>query len=194
MHHPNPEELKKLLGVIDRQAPFGERDFAWIILALHTGLRVGELVSLNVGQVVNVDGQPRKAFVVPGTTAKYNENRLIPLNETARKAVATLVAFNRKRGFSVDPTAPLLVNRKHQRISARAARYALEKYCKRADLDVSISPHSLRHGFACALIGKSSTRVTQAALGHVKLTSTAKYTHVMPGELQAGLSSLGRRG
>ena len=137
MYHPSPEELKRLLGVIDPRTPFGERDLAWIILALHTGLRVSELVGLNVGHVLNTDGQPRKAFVLPGPLAKGKKSRLIPLNETARKAVATLVAFNRKRGFSVAPTAPLLVNRKHKRISARAARYVLEKYRDQADLDVA---------------------------------------------------------
>ena len=194
MYHPNPEELKKLLGVIDSKTPFGERDFAWIILALHTGLRVSELVGLNIGHVVNVEGQPRKAFVVPGPIAKGKKSRLVPLNETARKAVATLVAFNRKRGFSVEPTAPLLVNRKHKRISARAARYVLEKYRGQADLDVPISPHSLRHVFGTAMIEKTNARVTQVALGHQRLSSTARYTHVKRDELESGLATLGRRG
>ena len=194
MYHPNPEELKKLLGVIDPKTPFGERDFAWIILVLHTGLRVSELVGLNIGHVLNLEGQPRKAFVVPGPIAKGKKSRLLPLNETARKAVATLVAFNRKRGFSVVPTAPLLVNRKHKRLSARAARYVLEKYRGQADLDVPISPHSLRHCFATAMLQKTNTRVTQRALGHQRLSSTARYTHVEQGEVESGVAALGHRG
>lgn len=194
MYHPSPEELKKLLAVINPKSPFGERDFAWIIFALHTGLRVSELVGLNVGHVFNKEGQPRKSLVVPGPIAKGKKSRLIPLNQTARKAISVLVAFNRKRGFSIEPDAPLLVNRKHKRLSARAARYVLEKYRDQADLDVPISPHSLRHCFGTAMMEKTSARVTQCALGHARLSTTARYTHVRQGELEAGLGTLGRRG
>ena len=191
MYHPNRAELQNLILAINPRSPFGERDRAWVILALHTGLRVSELVGLNVGHLVNVEGQPRKAFVVPGPLAKGKKGRLIPLNSSARKAVAALVAFNRKRGFSVDQKAPILQNRKHRRLTARAARYALQKYRDQADLDQPVTPHSLRHSFGTSLLAKTNNvRVVQAALGHRRLSTTAVYTHVEPGELVQAFYSL----
>ena len=87
------EESDKLLSVIDRRDPFGERDHAMLVLALHTGLRVSELTGLDVNDVAfrNV---PRQALYVRPEVAKGNRERLIPLNNAARDAVRRLLRFN----------------------------------------------------------------------------------------------------
>lgn len=142
MYHPDPEELRRLIGAINPQSPFGQRDLGWIILCLHTGLRVAELVALNVGQVVDDAGDPRRQLHLPGPICKGKRGRVVPLNATAQKAIRNLLEFKRKRGFSITPGSPLLVNRKHRRLPARAARYVLEKYHEKP---VSTPPSAPTH-------------------------------------------------
>ncbi len=81
----NPNQLQLLLQSVNRRAPFGERDYWLIVLLAHTGLRVAELVSLDVGQVFHA-GQPRQVLFLTSDQAKGARSRAIPLNQSARQA------------------------------------------------------------------------------------------------------------
>lgn len=154
------EDARKLVQVISPRSPFGTRDRGILILLMHTGLRVSELCSINVGQVWHSKGRPRRRLQVKGKGSRF---RVIELNQTAQKAIRVLINFNEQRGFSTEPTSPLLVNRKHKRLGRRAVHYLSREA---ADLDTPVSPHSARHAFATVLIEKSvPTRVVQDLLG-----------------------------
>ena len=185
-----PEELTQLLAVIDRRAPFGVRDHAMLLLSAHTGLRVSELVGLNHHDVVHA-GQPRDVLFVRNAIAKGRHHRTVPLNAAARHAVAQLLAFNQRRGFSVAPQAPLLVTRKHERLSDRAVQRLVKALREQVGLAVPATPHSLRHLFASRIASTTGNlRVVQQLIGHKRLSSTEVYLHPTRDELAAAVQRL----
>ena len=182
-----PSQEQQLLSAIRPGEPFGPRDRALIVLALHTGLRSHELCGLNVGHVMTWDGFPRQWVEVVG---KGGHQRQVPLNAAARQAVVDLVHFNRSRGFAVAGESPLLVTRAHRRLPTRSLRDLIQRYRERADLDIRCSPHTFRHTMASRLATCASLPVVQAALGHKRLSSTQVYTHTTPAQLAAGVERL----
>ena len=186
----DPREIHQLLAGLDPRTPFGARDRAMLLLVLHTGLRVSELTGLDVAHVA-WQGRPRQALDLPAALAKGRRARIIPFNDTARQAVADLLAFNRARGFSVASEAPLLVNRFHQRLSTRYVQRLMEALRHRVGLDVSATPHTLRHTFASHVARRHrNLRAVQALLGHRRLGTVEIYTHVDREELEAAVRTL----
>lgn len=182
-----PSQEHQLLAVIRPGEPFGPRDKALILFALHTGLRSHELCALNVGDVLTWDGFPRQWVEVVG---KGSRQRQVPLNAVARQAVIDLVHFNRSRGFAVAGESPLLVTKRHGRLPTRSLRDIIQRYRERADLDVRCSPHTFRHSFASRLAAQASLPVVKEVLGHKRLSSTQVYTHTTPVQLAAGVERL----
>ncbi len=191
-----PQE-DQLLGVVNPRSPFGYRDEAMIRFTLQTGLRVSELVGLTVFHVCCRQPQGPHRMVRHslelGELAKGGRNRTVPLTAEARQAVAQILAFNKARGFSVAPEAPLFPNRKHQAMSARAAQRMLAGYRERAELDVKATPHTLRHTMASRMIDHDvPTHRVQIALGHRRLSSTQRYLHSSPEQLAAAMARISR--
>lgn len=188
-----PAEALQLLAAVDLTDPFGVRDRAVLVLCLHTGLRVAELVALDCGNVVTDDGAPRQAMHLVQT--KGGRPRTVPLNVTAREAVATIVAFNRRRGFSTAPPAPLLATRKHERVTVRSVQRLVKALRERAQLDVPATVHSLRHSFATNVLScNTNLRVVQQLLGHRRLSTVEVYTHPTRQDLQQAVERLEREG
>lgn len=186
----NESEAGRLLAAISTDDIFGPRDRAMLMLVLHTGLRVAELCGLDIHHVA-LDGQPRQALHLPSALAKGGHERTIPLNDVARRAVAAILGFNARYGFSTAPTAPLLVTRKHQRITVRSVQRLVAQLRERAGLDVPATPHSFRHCFATELMRASSNlRIVQKALGHKRLQVTQVYTHPTNDDLAAAVAAL----
>ena len=178
MRIPSHSETRRLLAAIDPRDPFAERDQVMLILAMNTGLRVSELVGLDIGHVAH-QGVPRQALHLPRSITKGERERTIPLNEPARQAIQVLLAFNRKRGFSVAPDAPVFVTRKHQRVSVRLVQRLVQHLREVAGLDVPLTPHTLRHGFATDIMhATGNLRVVQQLLGHRRLATVEIYAHV----------------
>lgn len=182
-----PPIADQLLASIPPRSPFGARDHALIIFALHTGLRSHELCALDVAHVMTWDGFPRQWLEVVG---KGGHHRQVPLNAAARAAIIDLVHFNRARGFAVAGESPLLVTRCHRRLPTRSLRAIIQGYRERADLDIRCSPHTFRHTFASRLASCAPLPVVQVALGHKRLSSTQVYTHTTPASLAAGVARL----
>lgn len=178
---------QQLLSVIDDQQPFGARDRALILLALHTGLRSRELCSLNVQDVLTWDGFPRQWVEVVG---KGNRRRCLPLNTRARQCILDLVDFNRRRGLPVAGESPLLQTRSHKRLPTRSLRALVQRYRERADLDVRCSPHTFRHTMASRLASRAPLPAVQTILGHRRLSSTQIYTHTTPQQLAQAMACL----
>jgi integrase/recombinase XerD len=133
------DQVRRLLAVISPKTAFGYRDRAMLILALHTGLRVSALSGLPVAHVSH-KGQPHQWLPVDRELGKGRKERQVPLNEFAQKAVLAILAFNAKRGFSVEPAAPLLVNRQHEHLNVRAIQRLVQQYREMAGLDIAATP------------------------------------------------------
>lgn len=181
------EQVAQLLAVIPLRSPFGSRDHAMIRLALFTGLRVSELVGLDVGLVADGDGHPRLYLDLPAGLAKCRRSRQINLSDEARQAIADLLAFLVARGFSVAPDQPLLQNRHHQRLPVRTVQGLVQRYREMADLAIRATPHALRHSFASESARRAPIRAVQLLLGHRSLETTQIYLHTQPEDLWAAV-------
>jgi site-specific recombinase XerD len=173
----NELQSYRLMGAINLRSPFGPRDLCLLKLALNTGLRVSELSLLDVEHVSRA-GVAREILDLPPAITKFHRSRQIPLNAAARRVISELLAFNQARGFSVAPDAPLFQNRKHRRFSVRSIQLLVEHYRELAELDIKVTPHSLRHKFATDVLrAKGNVRVAQKLLGHRDIRTTELYLH-----------------
>jgi site-specific recombinase XerD len=184
--------VRQLLGAIDTRAPFGPRDFFMLVFALHTGLRISEWCGLVVGDVAE-NGVPRRWLYVSKEIAKFSKARWVPLNRVAQKAVARVLAFNRKRGFSVSADAPLWPDKYHQPLGPRAVQYMVAALRKKAGIPAPVTPHVLRHTFASRVLERSGNlRQVQELLGHENLRSVECYTALPPSELEKATNAIAR--
>lgn len=161
------EESTELLHVVKNS----RRDYAILTLFLNCGMRLAELVSLNICDIKN-------EYVV--ITGKGNKQRTIHLNQSCRIAVDDYITHERPTEGLKDPEA-LFISRNKSRISRRAVQNLVEKYLKLAGLDAKhLSTHKLRHTAATLMHrhGHVDIRVLQEILGHENLGTTQIYTHV----------------
>jgi integrase/recombinase XerC len=166
-------EVEALLAAPDTTIPQGQRDRAILEVLYASGLRVSELVSLNLSNVDLRHGELR----VWGKGAK---ERVALLGEPACKALRRYIRDGRlkliKEGKA---TNALFLNRLGNRLSTRSVSNILDKYAKLAGLERRVTPHIMRHTFATHLLdGGADLRTVQELLGHADLSSTQIYTHV----------------
>jgi integrase/recombinase XerC len=142
------------------------RDQAIVELLYASGLRVSELVGLDVEDV----DRDRAALRVLG---KGGKERMVPFGATARRALDALLT-----GPHAD-TGPLFRNRRGRRLTARAVHDIVRARARAAGITRRVSPHTLRHTFATHLLeGGADLRLIQELLGHSRLSTTQRYTHV----------------
>jgi site-specific recombinase XerD len=182
--------IRQLLGAVDTASTFGPRDFFMLVFALHTGLRISEWCGLVVGDVAE-NGVPRTWLYVSKEIAKFSKARWVPLNPVARKALAKVLAFNRKRGFSVSPEAPLWVDRYRKPLGPRAVQYLVAGLREKAGIAAPATPHVLRHTFATRVLERTGNlRHVQELLGHENLRSIECYTALSPAELEKATNAI----
>jgi integrase/recombinase XerC len=166
--------------------PVGLRDRAVLELLYATGIRVGELCGLRLGDIDLAADTVR-------VLGKGARQRVVPFGEPARAALLDYLAAGRSpmlpaaprlperaalRGAPVDREA-LFFNRRRKPMTPRDVRGMLERYRAAAGAPAGTSPHTLRHSFATHLLeGGADLRAVQELLGHVALTTTQTYTHV----------------
>ncbi|WP_316346887.1 site-specific tyrosine recombinase/integron integrase [Desulfuromonas acetoxidans] len=144
------------------------RDRAAFELLYSSGLRVGELVALNVA---DLDFDQALVRVL----GKGGKQRIVPVGS---KALQALMAYLERRGVT-ERDEPLLVNRQGTRLSARTVQRNLKKKLLQLGLPTTATPHSLRHSFATHLLDEGADlRAIQEMLGHQSLSTTQKYTQV----------------
>jgi integrase/recombinase XerC len=167
------EQIEKLFSNCDSTTLLGARDRAILEMLYSTGIRVSELVALDVSDI----DLGSSAIRVRG---KGKKERVIPIGPGAVKAVIHYLDL-RRTGFQTpkhDPDA-LFVNKHGQRLSTRSVRRKLDKYLLEAGLDLSVSPHTLRHSFATHMLQRGADlRSVQEMLGHQSLSTTQIYTHL----------------
>lgn len=191
MNVPTVREWSRLVSIIEPRSPFGRRDKALIDFLPNAGLRVGEVSGLDVEHVADpVRRKVRDKVVLPAAACKYHRSRTIPLNRAAQLCIREILQFNEQRGFSLAPNAPLLVNRRHERLQPRAIQRLVQKYREQAGLN-GITPHKFRHLFASRFLDAGgNTRQLQVLLGHRWLSTVQVYTVVKHESLAAVMNRL----
>ncbi len=173
-HFLYPLEVEMLLEAADTSTVNGLRDRAIWETLYATGLRVSELVGIDVGDLDLLQNQVK-------VCGKGNRERIVPLGSMARQYLSeylqrgrpTLIARNK------NTVAALFLNRYGDRLSQRSIRNIINKYVDEVALNRRISPHTLRHSFATHLLNNGADlRSVQELLGHVKLSTTQIYTHL----------------
>ncbi len=166
------EEVEKLLNTPDPSKPQGQRDRALLELLYASGLRVSELVSLNLGQIDLDTGEIR-------VWGKGSKERITLMGKPAINALNTYLNQGRPQLLSKKGSPALFLNRYGGKLTERSAQKMLEKYAKISGIGKRIHPHILRHTFATHMLdGGADLRVVQELLGHASLSSTQIYTHV----------------
>jgi len=174
------EQIDKLLSMPDNRDTLGARDRAILETLYSTGVRVSELVDLNRTDL----DQAEQTLRVRG---KGKRERLVPLSTHALAAIRHYMTLlepdarfrKLKQQSMIDPAVPLFVNKNGGRLSSRSVRRKLDKYLREANLDPTISPHTLRHSFATHLLDNGADlRSVQELLGHQSLSTTQIYTHL----------------
>ena len=159
------------------------RDRAIVLTLRHTGLRVGEVVSLCLRDVML--SERKGSLRVVGKGAK---ERTIPLNQTVRSALVVYLAVRQERSDAAHYHELFLGQRGP--LNRQAVEKLIDKYAQRAGLE-AFSPHSLRHSFAKSLLDAGEDLVTvQSLLGHERLDTTARYTQPGARDLEEAVGRL----
>jgi integrase/recombinase XerC len=180
------DEMTALLETPDIGTPLGRRDRAMLELFYASGLRLSELVGLDLadvnlsGRMVRVMGKGRKERLVPfhATAARALAAWLPDREGLARQASSAVPAGGRAtRGRGL--ADPLFVNYRGTRLSPRSVHRLLVRYVATCSTRYGISPHALRHAFATHLLERGADlRAIQELLGHSALSTTQRYTQV----------------
>jgi integrase/recombinase XerC len=185
--HLDIDEVRALLEAPDRSKPLGRRDHAILELFYASGLRLSELVSLDL-EDVNLSS---RLLRVLGKGAK---ERIVPFNRTAAGAVRLYLKDReglRRSASTSDRQAlpdasgdPLFVNYRGGRLTTRSVDRLVRRYVTQSSTKLGISPHALRHSFATHLLERGADlRAIQELLGHSRITTTQRYTHVNAAQL-----------
>ena len=172
-------QMQKLLSTPDDSTLLGARDRAMLETLYSTGVRVSELVALNIADV----DAPGQCLRIRG---KGRKERVAPIGPTALNAIRKYVEMRSRdpRNATFDQQ-PLFVNKHGQRLSTRSVRRKLDKYLIMCGLDPSISPHTIRHTFATHMLNNGADlRSVQELLGHQSISTTQVYTHVTTAQLK----------
>ncbi len=162
-------ECERLLSVCD--GPFALRDYCILMLFMSCGMRVSELVSLNVSDIY--DDHLR-------VVGKGNKERMIYFAQGCREAIDDYLAVREPENIVPEDRNALFISRDHRRISVRGVQKMVDKKLLQAGLDASrYSPHKLRHTAATLMLKNGvDTRALQEVLGHSNLNTTQIYTHL----------------
>lgn len=155
----------------------GFRDHAMLELLYATGIRVSELIGLNVDDVNLTVGFIR--------CTSHNKERIIPLYATAVKALWEYMESIRPRIVASRDEPALFVNMNGERMSRQGFWKIIKYYQEKAEINKDITPHTLRHSFAVHLLENGADlRSIQEMLGHADISSTQVYTHVIQKQLK----------
>lgn len=194
-NHLSEPEIERLIETPDTADPLGRRDRAILELFYASGLRLSELVAIDL-EDVNLSGRMIRVM------GKGGKERLVPFNQSALAAIkawmkdravllwtrGAIMAAGPARGAAKrarTPKAdPLFINYRGTRLTGRSVDRLLRRYVAQCSTRLGISPHALRHSFATHLLQRGADlRAIQELLGHARLSTTQRYTHVNAAQL-----------
>jgi integrase/recombinase XerC len=186
--HLGSEEIDKLLTMPDRSTAAGRRDQAILELFYASGLRLSELVDLDLTDL-NLSSR------IVRVRGKGGKERLVPFNRSTAEAVRAMQG-DRAAAPALSPRGqgrstahartrhPLFLNLRGGRLTTRSVDRIVRKYVRDAAIARGISPHALRHTFATHLLQSGADlRAIQELLGHARISTTQRYTHLDIGRL-----------
>ena len=184
--HLNLEESKSLLEAVmsDTESKTRERDYAIITLFLNCGMRLSELVGINLN---DIDSQLRSMKV----TGKGAKERIIYLNDACKSAIIDYLK-TREGEENKKTISPLFLSSRGSRISNKTVQYIVYKYLRLAGLEYKgFSTHKLRHTAATLMYqsGEVDVRVLKDILGHEQLNTTQIYTHISDESMENAMYS-----
>lgn len=163
------KEVEALLEAPSVDEQYGSRDRAILEVVYGAGLRISELVNLNLTDL-NLKGGWVKVL------GKGSKERIVPLG---REACRWVRIYLRKRRIETTDKLSLFCNRYGKRLSRQACWKIIKKYSQKASITKKISPHTLRHSFATHLLSRDADlRFVQELLGHTNISTTQIYTHI----------------
>ncbi len=160
------DDIFRLLDSIETNTWFDKRNLAMFETFYSTGMRVSEMEGLNI-EDIDFKSQMIKVF------GKGSKERIVPVGKRALNSIRDYRA-HLKENF-----IPVFLNKNFKRLSSRSIRRILDKIVKGCQLNVPVSPHTLRHSFATHMLDcGADLRGIQEILGHASLSTTQIYTHV----------------
>ena len=173
---PKPMSIGQVRHLLEQPAklstPEAKRDRAMLELLYASGMRVSELVSLNLDDVDTEDGYVR-------CFGKGHKERLVPIYRQAALAVKEYMKETRPHLVHGAEEGALFVNLRGERLTRQGLWQILKGYVKSAGLDAGVTPHTLRHSFATHMLsGGADLRSVQELLGHANISTTQVYTHL----------------
>ena len=167
-----PDEVDRLEDSIDLSKPEGHRNRAIIEVLFSCGLRVSELVSLKWSQLYAKERYLR-------ILGKGSKERLVPISERALKEIENYLVWRNELKIKPGEEDYVFLNRRGAHLTRTMILIMLKQQADEAGICKTISPHTLRHSFATALLeGGADLRVIQALLGHESIGTTEIYTHI----------------
>lgn len=173
------EEVEALLDAAGGDGPEGRRDRAMMELLYASGMRVGELVSIDLG-----DMELEQGFV--RCFGKGSKERIVPVHAGAVEAIGDYLREGRAELATKRSDRAVFLNRKGGRLTRQGIWLILRRLSAKAGIQKRITPHTLRHSFATHLLrGGASLRNVQELLGHASISTTQVYTHLTSEHVRA---------
>jgi integrase/recombinase XerD len=176
----NPEQIESLFRQVEIETPAGQRDLAMLQMLYATGMRVSELVSLNMA-----DFDAEQATVVcPGRNGRNKRERVLPLSSVAVTATQQYLETARPRLMARHPEEQaLFLNHHGERLTRQGFWLIIKGYARQAGI-TNITPHMLRHSFALLMLqGGMELRSVQELLGHAHISTTQVYSQLARSEI-----------
>ncbi|MDH4261924.1 MAG: tyrosine-type recombinase/integrase [Spirochaetia bacterium] len=176
-----PIELEDMLEVDSGQSAFIQiRDRALLELLYSSGMRVSEILSLNVQDILDVSGKIRDSIFIRG---KGGKERIVFIGSFAKDALNQYLIFSSHEQSQTNQ--PLFINHHRRRLTRHGAVYIIKRRKLILKGDDKISPHTMRHSFATDMLNSGADiRVIQEMLGHSSISTTQNYTKVAREKLQ----------
>ena len=173
---PRPISINQIRTLLEQpvkqSATEAKRDSAMLQLLYASGMRVSELVSLNVEDIDTGSGSVR-------CFGKGHKERIIPIHPKASSVVDEYIREDRLRLLRRDNEQALFLNHRGERLTRQGFWQILKEYAKSAGLAGEVTPHTLRHSFATHMLsGGADLRAVQELLGHANISTTQVYTHL----------------
>jgi len=177
------EEIDRMLDLIDLSHPQGRRNRAMLETLYSCGLRVSELVELQISGIFRAEGFVR-------VIGKGNKERLVPISPRALKEIDLYLSDRNQLSIQAGNEDILFLNRRGRMLTRNMVFTIIKELAREAGIQKTVSPHTFRHSFATHLVeGGADLRAVQEMLGHESITTTEIYTHMDKAYLREAIIS-----